>query len=493
MIELLTPDEMAMADRLAVAAGISGATLMERAGRAVADVVARRPLGTRVLVLCGTGNNGGDGFVAARILAERGYSVRLALAGAREVIKGDAATAAGRWRGPVENAFAASLDGVDLIIDALIGAGLQRDLGGDLAAMVERIGACGHPVVAVDLPSGIDGASGAVRGIAVRASETVTFHRRKPGHLLVPGRFYCGSVRIADIGIPDFALAQIAPLTSANAPALWLRAFPRLDPAAHKYARGHVTVLSGGIEATGAARLAARAALRTGAGLVTVASPSSALLVHAVALEAVMVRRCDGAPGLRTLLEDRRRNALVLGPGLKPDEAARDVVETALSAGRAALLDAGALTAFAGAKSRLAQAIAAATGPVVITPHEGEFARLVPHLADTARSKLDRARAGAEELGAIVLLKGPDSVIAHPDGRAAICENAPATLATAGAGDVLAGVVAGLMAQAMPAFEAAAAGAWLHGEAARSFGGRGLIAEDLPNLLPPILKEIDSA
>ena len=493
MNELLTPDEMAECDRRTIASGIAGIKLMENAGRAVADAVARHPLGTRVLVVAGPGNNGGDGFVAARVLAERGYPVRLMLLGPIEALKGDAALAAYSWIGEVEPAGAAieparaeAIAGADVIVDALFGAGLNRDVTGEALALIEAMNQSGAPIVAVDLPSGINGASGAVMGAAVRAAESVTFFRRKPGHVLLPGRLHAGKVRLADIGIPDSVLERVRPMTFANGPALWGRAFPipRLD--AHKYARGHAVVVSGGLSFTGAARLAARGALRAGAGLVTLASPREALAVNAAASLAVMVRAVDGADELATFLSDRRLNAVAIGPGLGVGPASRALVRAALGGERAVVLDADALTSFADVPAELFAAIG---GQVVLTPHQGEFDRLfkssVQYTED--KSKLELAGAAAKVAGAVVLLKGPDTVVAAPDGRAAINENAPPWLATAGSGDVLAGMIAGLLAQGMPAFEAACAGAWLHGEAGNA-AGPGLIAEDLPEVLPGIYR-----
>jgi hydroxyethylthiazole kinase-like uncharacterized protein yjeF len=487
MNELLTPDEMAACDRLAIAGGTAGITLMERAGRAVADAVARHPLGVRVLVVAGPGNNGGDGFVAARVLAERGYPVTLMLAGRAGDLKGDAAEAARAWGRAVEPARADAI-GAGVIVDALFGAGLNRPVTGDARALIEAMNASGAPVVAVDLPSGINGASGAVMGAAVRAAESVTFFRRKPGHVLLPGRVHCGKVRVADIGIPESVLAHVQPTIFANGHALWGRSFPipRLD--GHKYARGHAVVVSGGLSFTGAARLAARGALRAGAGLVTLASPREALAVNAAASLAVMVRAVDGAGELAKLLSDRRLNAVAIGPGLGVGPASRALVQAALGGGRAAVLDADALTSFADVPAEL---FAAITGPVVLTPHQGEFNRLfnssIQNIENT--SKIELARVAAKTCGAVVLLKGPDTVVAAPDGRVAINENAPPWLATAGSGDVLAGIIAALLAQGMPSFEAACAGAFLHGEAGNA-AGPGLIAEDLPEALPGIYRRL---
>jgi hydroxyethylthiazole kinase-like uncharacterized protein yjeF len=492
MIELLTPDEMAECDRLTIAGGIPGTALMEKAGRAVADTVARHPLGTRVVVVAGPGNNGGDGFVAARVLAERGYPVRVLLHGEVGSLKGDAAEAARLWKSPVEAATPEAVRGAGVIVDALFGAGLNREVEGPARALIDAMNASDAPIVAVDLPSGINGANGVVMGAAVQARESVTFFRRKPGHLLLPGRLHAGRVRVADIGIPDSVLERVRPKTFANNPSLWGGAFPvpRLD--GHKYSRGHAVVVSGDMPFTGAARLAARGALRAGAGLVTLASPRTALAVNAAASLAVMVRTVDGADELRNLLGDRRLNAAALGPGLGVGMKTRAIVEAALDGERGVVLDADALTSFADEPGRLFSAVAAHPHrPVVLTPHHGEFSRLFKTIVQhpDQSSKLDMARAAAQASATLVLLKGADTVVAAPDGRAAISENAPPWLATAGSGDVLAGIIAGLLAQHMPAFEAASAGTWLHGEAGNEVGP-GLIAEDVPEALPLVYRRL---
>jgi hydroxyethylthiazole kinase-like uncharacterized protein yjeF len=491
MIELLTTAEMGTADRLAIERGTAGIRLMENAGRAVADAVTRHSPGS-VCVVAGPGNNGGDGFVCARILAERGYPVRLLLLGDRDELKGDAAEASRSFTGPVEAATPAGLGSADLIVDALFGAGLDRPVSGAALAMIEAVNAADVPVVAVDLPSGINGTSGAMMGAAVHASETVTFFRRKPGHVLLPGRLHCGPVEVADIGIPDSVLSSVAPRTFANAPTLWSGQFPVPEPGGHKYRRGHAVVVSGDQSHTGAARLAARGALRAGAGLVTLASPREALAVNAAASLAVMVRPVDGAPELSAILADPRLNAVVLGPGGGVGASMREMVLAALTGERAVVLDADALTSFAETPETLFAATKArGPSPTVLTPHEGEFARLfksMPQAADKS-SKCDRARGAAETSGAIVLLKGSDTVVAEPGGRASITENAPPWLATAGSGDVLAGFIAGLLAQGMPAFEAASAATWLHGETG-SEAGPGLIAEDLPEALRAVYRRL---
>lgn len=488
MVELLTPSEMAEADRLTIAAGTPGISLMEVAGRAVADVAARSPLGTRIAIACGPGNNGGDGFVAARILAARGYRVQLGLLGTLDRLKGDAALAAAEWRGETLPLAALDYAGAGLIIDALFGAGLDRVIEGEAAGVIAAINASKARVVAVDLPSGIQGESGQILGVAVRAEETVTFFRPKPGHFLMPGRAHVGRLTVADIGIRDSVLEAIRPRVLLNRKEFWLPSLPTPKVDGHKYDRGHAVVVSGGMTQTGAARLAARAALRVGAGLVTLASPPDALAVNAAHLTAIMLKRIDGAAGLSALLADRRLNGVGIGPGLGPVEIARPLVEAAMASTAAIVLDADGLSAFQQDPDRLFALIKGRASPVVLTPHDGEFARLFPDLAKLP-GKLDRARQAASRSGAIVLLKGADTTVAEPEGRATLADNAPPFLATAGSGDILTGMIVGLLAEGMPAFEAATAAVWLHGDAGAVLG-RGLIAEDLPEALPRVFARL---
>jgi hydroxyethylthiazole kinase-like uncharacterized protein yjeF len=490
MLELLTNTQMSEADRRTIAGGVSGPVLMEAAGAAVARaVMARQPPGGRVAVVAGAGNNGGDGFVAARHLEMAGYRVAVHLVGRREALKGDAAWAAGEWRGSVEPAdrpdLAQRLAAADVVIDALFGAGLDRPVAGDALAAIAAMNAARVPVVAVDLPSGISGTTGAVMGAAVNASHTVTFFRKKPGHLLLPGRDHCGRLEVAQIGIADAVLAGIRPATWESGPALWGAHFPIPAASGHKYSRGHAVVVSGGRAHTGAARLAAMAALRGGAGLVTLASPRDALDINAAASLAVMVRPVDTAAEFAAMLADPRFNAVAIGPGAGVGEHTREMALTALAGRRGAVLDADAITSFADHATELFAALAK-NGTVVLTPHAGEFNRLFSQALqktleknpDSAACKLDAARAAAALSGAVVVYKGADTVIAAPDGRAAINANAPPWLATAGTGDVLAGLLTALLAQGMPPFEAAAAAVWIHGDAA-SAAGPGMISEDL--------------
>ncbi len=486
-LELLTTGEMGRADRLAEARGKPSLALMENAGRCVArEARAMLGAGRRVSVLCGPGNNGGDGFVAARYLAEGGAEVSVALLGAHGALQGDAAVMAQRWGGAVSPLSPGAFAGADLVVDALFGAGLARPITGPVADVIAALNATRVPVLAVDVPSGLDGSTGQALGPVVEASRTVTFFRRKPGHLLMPGRRLCGPVSVDDIGIPEGVLADIGISTWANAPALWSTHFPWPRLEGHKYTRGHAVVVSGPPAHTGAARLGARGALRMGAGLVTVASPEDAVAINAAQLTAIMLLPFAGAAGLARILGDRRKNAVLLGPALGVGEGTRQLVGAALASGAATVLDADALTSFADQASGLFTAIGRHTArPVILTPHDAEFARLFP----TGACKLTRARAAARQSGAVIILKGPDTVIAAPDGRAAINENAPPWLATAGAGDVLGGFVAGLLAQRMPAFEAACAAVWMHGAAAGAFGP-GLIAEDLTETLPAVLRAL---
>ena len=488
MHELLDARQMSEADRLTIEGGLPGIDLMEAAGKAVArQAMVMTPAGGTVLVACGTGNNGGDGFVVARHLAAAGYRVTVRLLGDVGRIKGDALIAFQAWQGTTEAATNSGWK-CDLVVDALFGAGLDRPLEGEAGRIVDAINRSDSPVLAVDLPSGLNGMTGAADGPVVEADATVTFFRKKPAHLLLPGRLLCGKLVFAQIGIDASVLAEIKPSVFENLPQLWRKDFPTPNSDGHKYARGHALVLSGGMTSTGAARLAAGAALRAGAGLVTLASPGNALAVNAAHLTSAMLKRADDAGSIAEILADKRFNAIVAGPALGTDATAREKVEAVVMARRRTVLDADALTVFANEPGELFELLKRDGQETVLTPHEGEFARLFGSISSDV-SKIDRAREAARISGAVVILKGADTVIAAPDGRAAINTNAPPWLATAGSGDVLAGIAGGLLAQSMPAFEAACAAVWLHGEAANRCG-RGLVSSDLDEGLRQILREM---
>ena len=479
-LAILTIAEMAAADQAAARAGTPTLDLMEAAGAAVAGLVQARWNRRPVAVLCGPGNNGGDGYVAARLLAEAGWPVRVTRFG--EPPKGDAAVNAKRWPGEVAVGSGAALADNPLVIDALFGAGLNRPLDGDALRCIERITEEKLVCVAVDVPSGVNGDTGEIMGAAPSCAATVTFFRPKPAHFLYPSKALCGDVTVADIGISDTVLTAIAPRCVHNTPALW--ALPRPSWRDHKYSRGSVVVVGG--EMTGAARLAGRAARRIGAGLLTFAVPSASADIYAVAEAGALITRIDGAGDLDRVVADPRHKAVLIGPGLGRGPQACAMVLRVLDSDKAAVLDADALSCFSGDGAPLFAAIRNRARPVVMTPHGGEFSRL---FGASGQGKLAAARAAAATSGAVMVLKGPDTVIAGEGGLAAISDNAPPWLASGGTGDVLAGMVAGLLAQGMDAFDAACAGAWLQG-AAGSACGRGLIAEDLPEALPNLLKSL---
>ncbi|NQV81301.1 MAG: NAD(P)H-hydrate dehydratase [Alphaproteobacteria bacterium] len=474
---------MYAADAVAIASGIAGIQLMEAAGRAVADDIRIHYTLRTTVVLCGPGNNGGDGFVVARLLEAAGWPVQVALLGDRAKLGGDAALAAAAWPNQVLDLAPEVVTDADLVIDAVFGAGLSREVDGIVRQTLEAVTARGARVVAIDIPSGVDGDTGAVLGYALEADRCVTFFRKKTGHCLFPGRSHCGDLRVANIGIADRVIETIRPPTWENHPDLWKKAMRWPGPESHKYTRGFAVVVSGGAETTGAPRLAARAALRAGAGVVTVACPLDAFPILAASLTSVMTRIMRDVDDLRKLAADRRCTACLIGPGNGANDITRRNTLALLELKKPCVIDADALSVFENAPRDL---FAALNGDCVLTPHDGEFARVFGGLPG---SRLDRARAAAAMCGAVVLLKGGDTVVASPDGRATITTNAPPDLATAGAGDVLAGIVVGLLAQGIPAFQAACAGVWLHADAAHRFG-LGLIAEDLSDHLPLALRHI---
>ena len=527
MSELLTAAQMRAIEQAAIASGeVTGLELMERAGRGVVEAVFEEwpelSKGSyRAVVLCGPGNNGGDGFVVARLLKERGWEVEVYLYGNPERLPPNARVNYERWealgevfpwddqaiKDRVEDDHEQHPD-FQLVVDALFGTGLARPMPDDTDLMWQGLmpGPLSHYAhmkgatryVAVDVPSGMCSDSGKHMG-AFPTHLTVTFHAPKVGHYMSEacgnygGTHGCNKIKVVDIGLKDELSPETARLSK-----------PQLGmlgkfTSSHKYTHGHALILSGGAGHTGAARLAARGALRIGAGLVTLGVPGSAQMEVAAQVTALMLRRLDGAEALAELLEDARFNALCLGPGLGT-ERARELVPVALGdPARSVVLDADALTAFAEQPEEL---FAMLHDRCVLTPHGGEFARLFPDIAEKlnakpttgpAYSKVDAIREAAARAGCVVLYKGPDTVIAKPDGRCAVnsahYDRAAPWLATAGAGDVLAGFITGLLARRFSAMMAAETAAWLHVECARSFGP-GLIAEDLPEELPKVLRAL---
>ncbi|OLP60103.1 bifunctional ADP-dependent (S)-NAD(P)H-hydrate dehydratase/NAD(P)H-hydrate epimerase [Xaviernesmea oryzae] len=482
---ILSPKAMSAVDRAAAESGIDSYGLMRRAGEAVAAAALKHHPGSlRFAVLCGPGNNGGDGFVAACALARAGAVVDVFLLGETHDLRGDAALARAGWTGLVRPLADYKPQEGDVVIDAVFGAGLTRAVPERLAAVMDAVTRATVPVLSVDLPSGVDGRSGAVLGSAFHASRSITFMTRKPGHLLMPGRSLAGEVEVVDIGIPARILRAVPADVAENGPLIWGAEARTLDAATHKYKRGHLVVFSGGALMTGAARMSALAALHSGAGLVSLAAPEAALAANAVHLTAIMLRHVEDRAQLNDLLADGRIKTFVLGPGFGDLEKAR-AYALALS-DRQLVLDADGITAFKQDPNLLFNAFAAGETRLVLTPHEGEFARLFPDLAqDDGLSKVDKALSAARRAHAVVLYKGADTVIAAPDGRAVINAHAPPFLATAGSGDVLAGMIGAHLAQGMPAFEAAAAAAWRHG-AAGFAAGPGLSAETLIDHIAPL-------
>jgi len=518
---LLTADQTRQADRRAIEGGIAGAQLMDRAGTALAryvigvfkqqDTNAAAAAKPNTLIACGPGNNGGDGFVLARLLRAEGWPVTVAFHGNRADMSGDAKLMADLYDGPLVPLEPSAIANADLIVDALFGTGLNRPVSDPYAGVIAAINNAGKPVIAVDIPSGVNADTGAIMATdgqtAIRARATVTFATRNPGHVLFPGRSHCGDVQVADIGIPNGVLASLRPTMSINDIALWGQSWAQPGPMDHKYSRGAAGVVSGPMITSGAARLAARAALRVGAGAVTVLAPGSALMTHAGHLTAIMLRRANTADYIAAFLDDERVRSIVIGPGLlgSKDETERKAnrakVLACLGASARCILDADALTLFEDNPDTLFSKV---RPDDILTPHSGEFARLFPDLGrdlNAGSSKIEIVKTAAEIAGGVVVLKGGDTVIAAPaqkdaPARASVNVNAPPDLATAGSGDVLAGFIAGLAAgrhptngKLMPAYEAACGGVWLHG-ACGQYAGRGLIAEDLPDVLPDVFQRL---
>ncbi len=487
MVLLLTAEETRRAEAAAFSAGMSSFSAMRRAGNSVAEaVLARWPRRRvdQVLVLCGPGNNGGDGFVAAARLREAGWPVTTACLTGVERLTGDAAQAAREWGAtpiPATPRLIADLTRRSLVIDALFGIGLTRALRDQTADIVAAVNRSPARVVAADIPSGIDADSGQTLGAAIVADLTVTFGWPKRGHLLLPGRDHTGELLIASIGMGASCLEAIHPSCSVNSPEIWIGRYPSPATTDHKYSRGHLVIAGGRM--AGAARLAAAGARQIGTGLVTIWAAPARVEAYAGIEPGVILRSDAGIENWRELVGNRNVDAVVTGCGHEPDEETRNIVAAALASKKPVVVDGGGLSAFAGDPARLIDAI---DGITVLTPHGGEFDRLFPDLG--AGSKIDKAVAAAKRCRAIVVLKGSDTVIAEPGGEALVAEGSPSTLASAGSGDVLAGMVGGLLALGIPAWQASGIAVWLHGAAARRLGCV-LTAEALTGELPPALAE----
>ena len=471
---------MTGADRAAVEHGVASFDLMERAGEAVVQAVITKFPPRPTVVLAGPGNNGGDGYVVARRLRALGWPVRVEALGASKTT--DGGRAAELWGAPVGSLTERVAEG-DLVIDALFGAGLDRPLTGEAARLARSLQRSPERVIAVDVPSGVAGDTGRpLGGVSFQAALTVTFHRRKPAHALEPGRALCGEIVVADIGLRPTPTRLFE-----NTTELWLTRFPWPGVTAYKHTRGRLIVVSGEAWNTGAARLAARGALRIGAGLVTLYSPADALMTNAAHLEAVMLQPFETDLDLEAAASNVE--AVVIGPAAGVTEATLSNVLALARTGAALVLDADALSVFRDDPHELFSVL---DRDDVLTPHLGEFNRIFPGSLERAPERISATRAAAAQAQAVVLLKGPDTVIAAPDGRAAVNLNGAPWLATAGSGDVLAGFIGGLIAQGMESFEAACAGVWVHAACAESFGP-GLISEDLPDLTPAVLKRLQAA
>lgn len=484
--QLLTAETMKNADAETIARGTSGVTLMEQAGNAVTQLITEHNKPKPTLVVCGPGNNGGDGWVVARRLSEKKWPVKILSLVPVKQLSGDAAHVAHHWDGPVHNHWDKSLlEGTELIIDAIFGIGLNKPVDENTAEIICALNEHPAPIVSIDIPSGIHADTGEVLGTACNAVLTVTFSCKKPGHILLPGKSHCRLIAVTDIGIPVDVINHAACPYFENIPDLWTEHLPQKRLRKHKYDYGHVMVLGGPMHSTGASRMSATSALRTGAGLVSIVCPEEAVAIYASHLTSVMLSPCklEDNKAFAAAIEGKYKHVIVMGPGAGITESTKQAVLTALSMQKKCIIDADALTCFKDNPQTLFDAI---DSEVILTPHEGEFSRLFP---DITGSKLERARDAAKQSGATVLLKGNDTAIASPDGRVALNSNAPAFLGTAGSGDVLSGIIAGIFSQHVPAFESACIGTWIHSETA-SKAGRGLMAEDLPAHIPEVLAKL---
>lgn len=489
MFELLTTQQMAEIDDIIWNEMEDGFHLIERAGTNVAQLaITMFPEDKPIAVLCGAGNNGADGYIAATLLKEAGRNVTCF---AKPIKNENVIRASDLFTGAVKPFQ--SFDPLPFggIIDALYGAGLNAPLSAEDAELVAKANLSKIPIISIDIPSGVDATSGEVNGVAIQARATVTFFRKKTGHLLQPARSYCGIVHLTDIGINDEILLKVKSEIYENNMNLWINSYPYYNENINKFTKGHAAVFSGSLAQAGASRLSATAALRSGAGAVTLISPNESMQAHAAQITSLMLHETRNENDAIEFIKRRKINTAVIGPGYGSLEMAKQHVLALLKNDvlQSLIIDADAITAFHDAPSQLFKAIAASKTAVILTPHEGEFKRIFPVIASRDISKLEKAVSAASLSNALIVYKGPDTIIADNKGRAVINANGTSLLATAGSGDVLAGIIAGLVAQGMPVFEAASAAVWMHAEAARQFGA-GLIAEDIPQQLPAIITKI---
>lgn len=489
----LSREEMKEAEQRAITHGVSGLQMMGCAGREIAKIIKKRfsNKDANILVLCGSGNNGGDGFVVAKHLHHAGYRVHAIAMTSLDQLAPDALYMAKQCNAPKtvyqgdDRFWEEHLAKADLVIDALFGTGLSRPIEGNVFRLIEAVNKSSAKVIAIDIPSGIDANTGGLLGIAMNATMTVTFEAKKPGHILQPGKAYVGELQVVGIDIPTDVMASFTPSILRNTPMVWGKHLPIRPEASHKYHAGHL-VVRGGEVLQGAAKLVSLSGLRVGAGLVTIAVPSKALPQYCASNLSVMQKPVDTVEEWNQFVSDPRVTAMVIGPGNGVGELTKQLVFASCRLGKSLVLDADGLTSVGGDIDSLTQLT---HDHVVITPHEGEWERCFARKLNSQDDKVTRARATASLLKGVVVLKGNDTVIASHDGRIVINDHTTSLLATAGTGDVLSGLIAGLMAAGMKPFEAACAAVWIHGDLALRTG-IGMISEDLPDTIPEVLQSL---
>ncbi|MDX1950377.1 MAG: NAD(P)H-hydrate dehydratase [Rickettsiales bacterium] len=497
MKKIFSAENTKKADSEAERFGISNFTLMCNAGEKSADLVDKildyKKKGDAVYILCGVGNNGGDGYITARILKERGYDIRLSNIGDLRKVSEltlqamDFAVSSGI---EIEEFDEDYLEQADLIIDAIFGIGLKRDITGDIAEIIEKINYAKNSqknkflVFSLDVPSGVCSNTGEVRNIAIQADYTISYQTPKIGCYLLPAKNYVGKIEVADIGIPDEAFSEIYNPYFINSTDLWLDKFPFPKLESHKYHKGHIVIDGGEEDFTGASRMASIASMRVGAGLATICADEKSLPIYATSMLSVMVKRLKEIEDLEKYIKLKKVNSAVLGCGSGFDILAPLRVYHCLEEKLACVIDADVFSIFQEKPKEFIKALKK-NKKSVLTPHEGEFKRVF----NVDGSKIERASKAAKLCDNVIVLKGNDTIIASPDGRIAVNNNAPTWLATAGSGDVLAGIIGGLLAQNMPSFEAACAGVWIHSECANILG-QGLISEDLIDAIPLVLQSL---